>query len=317
MKYAVFVPPFGPYADARALARLAREAEDVGWDGFFIWDHIAGERYPKAIGDPWVALTAIALNTRRLKIGTMVTPIPRRRPQKLARETVTLDHLSGGRLILGVGLGGIGHGEWDDLGDEGDLPTRGEMLDEGLDVLTGLWKAEHFSYSGKHYTIRDAAFEPAPCQKPRIPIWVAGVWPAKRPFRRAARWDGAFPGGNITAAELKEIAAYIEAQREGPHPARYDIVYRGVTKGGNSQEDADLIGGYRDAGMTWWLESVSPFNYDWDGKNGKPFPVDAMYERVIQGPPGAPTGGSDLDSDEPLSFSGESGDLYESGDGMF
>ncbi|MFN2108650.1 MAG: LLM class flavin-dependent oxidoreductase, partial [Anaerolineae bacterium] len=148
MQYGIYLPNFGPYGDARVLAGLARDAENAGWDGFFLWDHMAGHALPFV--DPWVALTAVALNTQRLRIGTTVTPLPRRRPWKIARETVSLDHLSGGRLTLGVGIG-LGQAEWNDLGEESDLKKRGKMLDEALDVLVGLWSGEPFSYAGQYY----------------------------------------------------------------------------------------------------------------------------------------------------------------------
>ncbi|MBN1248328.1 MAG: LLM class flavin-dependent oxidoreductase, partial [Anaerolineae bacterium] len=190
MRYGIYVPNFGPFGSAAAMAQLAQEAEAAGWDGFFIWDHVAGWHQPFV--DPWIALTAVAMSTGRIRLGTTVTPLPRRRPAMLARETVSVDVLSGGRLILGVGIGG-GTAEWDDLGEETDLRVRGAMLDEGLDVLTGLWRNGAFSYEGAYYAVRDADFRPKPVQSPRIPIWVGGVWPAKAPFRRMARWDGMFP----------------------------------------------------------------------------------------------------------------------------
>jgi alkanesulfonate monooxygenase SsuD/methylene tetrahydromethanopterin reductase-like flavin-dependent oxidoreductase (luciferase family) len=146
MKFGIYLPNFGPFGDARVLADLAREAENAGWDGFFIWDHIAGGNLP--IVDPWVALAAIAIATRKIRIGTTVTPLPRRRPWKVAREAVSIDHLSGGRLTLGVGIG-LGDAEWAHLGEETDLKKRGAMLDEGLSVLIGLWSGEPFSYAGQ------------------------------------------------------------------------------------------------------------------------------------------------------------------------
>jgi alkanesulfonate monooxygenase SsuD/methylene tetrahydromethanopterin reductase-like flavin-dependent oxidoreductase (luciferase family) len=179
MQYGLYLPNYGVFGDVRLLADLAREAEAVGWDGFFLWDHIA-EQYEDTTTmlpmiDPWVALAAIAMQTEKLRIGTTVTPLPRRRPWKLARETVSIDRLSNGRLILGVGIG-AGELEWDHLGEETDLRSRGQMLDEGLDILTGLWSGEPFSYSGKHYQIEHAQFLPTPVQQPRIPIWVGGLW---------------------------------------------------------------------------------------------------------------------------------------------
>src|SRR5689334_13471095 len=179
---------------------MARDAEAAGWDGFFLWDHVI--LWPTPTCDPWVALAAVALATERVRIGPLVTPLPRRRITKLARETVTLDHLSNGRLVLGVGIG-LGPWEWEYLGEETDLRTRGAMLDEGLELLTKLWSGEPVMHEGRFYTCRGdkgpndptpipTPFLPRPVQ-PRIPVWVAGTWPKKPPFRRAARWDGVVP----------------------------------------------------------------------------------------------------------------------------
>src|SRR5579884_3931949 len=145
MRYALNLPAFGEFADVRVLAALAREAEDAGWDGFFIWDHIQSER-GRSVADPWVALAAIAVKTERIRIGALVTPLPRRRPWKFARETATLDHLSGGRLIVGVGIGGEWYREYSAFGEPVDDKTHAAQLDEGLDVLVGLWSGEPFSY---------------------------------------------------------------------------------------------------------------------------------------------------------------------------
>ena len=160
MKFGIYLPNFGAYGDARVLADLARDAENAGWDGFFIWDHIAGWKLPMV--DPWVALTAIALNTERMRIGTTVTPLPRRRPWKLAREAVSIDHLSDGRLTLGVGIGG-GEAEFAHLSEEPDPKKRGEMLDEALDVLTGVWSGEPFSFTGSTTESRTRSFFLNPC----------------------------------------------------------------------------------------------------------------------------------------------------------
>src|SRR5438105_3220870 len=168
MRYGVSVPNFGSFADVRKTAELARDAERAGWDGFFLWDHISAaasfdDKTP--IADPWIMLAAIALATERIRIGTMITPLPRRRPWKVARETVTLDHLSGGRLVLGVGLG-FPPEEYSLFGEDADDRVRGRKLDEALDVLTGLWSAKRFRFEGEHYTVRETTFSPAPRQSP-------------------------------------------------------------------------------------------------------------------------------------------------------
>jgi alkanesulfonate monooxygenase SsuD/methylene tetrahydromethanopterin reductase-like flavin-dependent oxidoreductase (luciferase family) len=284
VKYAIYLPNFGPYGDARVLAGLAQDAEQSGWDGFFVWDHIAGYKLP--IADVWVALTAAALSTTCIRIGTTVTPLPRRRPWKIARETVSLDHLSGGRLTLGVGIG-LGQDEWDNLGEEVDNAKRGAMLDEALDVLAGLWSGETFSYEGKHYHVKDACFLPVPVQQPRIPIWVGGFWPNKAPFRRAAKWDGAFPlflearGEEQELAQLKAAASYLAAQRDSAEPL--DIICMGVSPGNQLDQAAEMAGKRADLGATWWLELIAPFRFD-QGVEGE-WPVDALRERILQGPP--------------------------------
>ena len=195
VKHGVDFPPFEEFADPRFMAELAYEAEQAGWDGVFTWDHVwLGMKEPFA--DPWVALSAVAMRTERVRIGAMVTPLARRRPWQVARATVSLDHLSDGRLIFGAGLGSPPDTEFGVFGEETDRKIRARKLDEGLDVLAGLWSGEPFSYEGEEYRIDDVTFLPKPMQQPRIPVWVGGQWPNRAPFRRAARWDGAFPTAN-------------------------------------------------------------------------------------------------------------------------
>jgi alkanesulfonate monooxygenase SsuD/methylene tetrahydromethanopterin reductase-like flavin-dependent oxidoreductase (luciferase family) len=277
----VNVPIFGEYADVRLLAEMAREAEMVGWDGFFVWDHLQwsgeadGERRQPAI-DPWVAITAIALNTTRIKIGPMVTPVARRRPWKLARETVTLDHLSGGRLILGVGLGAPPGLEFTDFGEDDDAKVRAEKLDEGLEILTGLWSGEPFSYTGKHYTLTNVQLLPKPMQQPRIPIWVACVWPNKKPLERAARWDGVFVIGHedvMKPDDVRAMLAYINEHRTSTVP--FDVAHWGRSSGEDAARDSAMVAAYADAGMTWWVQDEPP----WYG------PLATMRDRIRRGPP--------------------------------
>ena len=283
MKFGIYLPNFGPYGYARVLANLALDAESSGWDGFFIWDHIAGWTLPMV--DPWVALAAIAASTNRIRIGTTVTPIPRRRPWKLAREAVSIDHLSGGRLTLGVGIGG-GKAEWGHLGEQPDLKARGAMLDEGLSVLVGLWSGEPFSHTGQYYHIEETQFLPKPLQQPHIPIWVGGNWPFKAPFRRAAQWDGAFPLFSVweneeELAQLDEAVRFLKGHRKKEQPL--DIVIMGVTNDPNSEESVNLVRQRAELGATWWLESLTPFRAD-KGYEDE-WPVEAIRERVLQGPP--------------------------------
>lgn len=284
MKFGIYLPNFGPYGEARVLSDLAREAEDSGWDGFFLWDHIAGWALPTV--DPWVGLAAVAMNTQKIRIGTTVTPLPRRRPWKVAREAVSIDRLSGGRLTLGVGIG-LGQAEWDDLGEQIDPVQRGAMLDEALDILAGLWTGEQFSYAGRYYQVRQAQFLPAPIQQPRIPIWVGGFWPNKAPFRRAARWDGAFPLFNTVEnddqelAQLAEVAQFLAETRTGDQP--FDIVNTGITSGTDREQAAQAVGQCAALGVTWWLEAIAPYRFG-AGFEGA-WPVEALRQRILQGPP--------------------------------
>jgi alkanesulfonate monooxygenase SsuD/methylene tetrahydromethanopterin reductase-like flavin-dependent oxidoreductase (luciferase family) len=282
MRFAVDVPNFGPFGDPRVLADLAQTAEQAGWDGFFIWDHLYWGPRPHA--DPWVALAAIALRTERVRIGPMITPLPRRRPHKLARETVSVDQLSNGRLILGVGLGGGGE-EYGGLGEADEARVRGAQLDEGLDLLTAFWSGNWVQHQGTHYTATDHRFLPEPVQQPRIPIWVAGFWPNKKPMRRAARFDGVFPLTDAAALhhmvpvdELQAAYDYVAAERGNTD---FDRVHVGRTTGDPAQ-DAGIVGPYAAIGVTWWLEDVNPWLFGGDGDR---WPEAAMRQRIAQGPP--------------------------------
>lgn len=196
MRRGIFLAPFDDLSDPRLVAELAAEAESAGWDGFFVWDHVRYTTPRGEVADPWITLSAVALATERLRIGPLVTPLSRRRVHKLARETVTLDRLSGGRLILGAGLGSDNHGELDFPGEERDPKARAKLLDAGLAQLDAYW---------------GGAFVPRPVQAPRIPIWIAGRYPAKPPMRRAARWDGFFPIELPDPGALREIAEQLPA----------------------------------------------------------------------------------------------------------
>ena len=285
MKFGLYVPPFGDYADARVLANLAKEAEESGWDGFFTWDHLAFDWITAPVVDPWIAYTAIAMNTQRIRFGPLVTPLPRRRPWKLARETVTLDRLSGGRLILGVGIGG-GPAENAAFDEPREAKELGQRLDEGLEVLTGLWSGETFSYAGRYYQVKEARFMPPPLQSPRIPIWVGGFWPNKPPFRRAARWDGVFPlsiGQEqfLTPQQVRDVVAYVRQHRADDAP--FDVAHSAFSHGGDPARACEDAAPYAAAGVTWWLENVNPWRFGWDMQGAWPF--EAMRERILQGPP--------------------------------
>jgi alkanesulfonate monooxygenase SsuD/methylene tetrahydromethanopterin reductase-like flavin-dependent oxidoreductase (luciferase family) len=284
MRYSINVPNFGEFADPQVFAGVARLAEDAGWDGLFVWDHLIGERHRiTEFADPWILLTAAALATRRIRLGTQVTPVPRRRPRKLAREVITLDRLSRGRMILGVGLGAPIGDEYGRFGEPTDPKVLAELLDEGLDALTLLWSGEPVTYHGKHLIIDDVVMRPTPVQRPRVPIWVGGHWPNKAPARRAARWDGSMlitvdSWGNPPDPDLiREMHAYIRAHRvdEGLGEEPFDLLV-----GGSSVTDPaaarDVLGPLREAGATWWDERSGLERID---------KVGPMRRRIEQGPP--------------------------------
>lgn len=229
---AIFVAPFEELSEPALVAELAAKAERKGWDGFFVWDHVAYAEPVRALADPWVTLAAVAMRTERVKIGPLVTPLARRRPHQLARETVTLDRLSRGRLVLGVGLGSEVTGEFDPdhFGEEGDPKARAKLLDDGLDRLLAYW---------------DGGFEPRPLQRPRIPIWVASRWPRRKPLRRAARYEGLFPIDLPGPDALAELAAEVTAMRKDDGP--FDV----VAESPPGEDPAPWIA----AGATWHLTS--------------------------------------------------------------
>lgn len=285
MQFGVIAPIFGEFADPRALAELARDAEAAGWDGFFLWDHIATatspggiSTRPEPLADPWIALTTIALLTTRIRFGPMVTPLPRRRPWKVAREAVTLDHLSGGRLILPVGSGyaGIIDEEFAAFGEESDARVRAAQLDEGLEILAGLWSGESFAFDGAHYRVRETVFLPKPIQVPRIPLWVAATLPHKAPLRRAARWDGVRvvkDGGGLTPDDVREMIAYIGAHRATDAP--FDVVIGGMLPLEDSARAAAIVAPFAVAGATWWIDVT--------GRRGDG--IASARQRIRQRPP--------------------------------
>jgi alkanesulfonate monooxygenase SsuD/methylene tetrahydromethanopterin reductase-like flavin-dependent oxidoreductase (luciferase family) len=283
MKYGIHLPNFGPFGYASVLAEIAKEAEDAGWDGFFIWDHINRPQVLDNV-DPWVALSAIAMKTSNIIIGPHITPFPRRRPWKLVREAVSVDHLSNGRLIIGFGIGSSRSEEWDAFGEELDLKTRGKMLDEGLDIFSGLCTGEPFSYQGKFYKVDETTFLPKPING-TIPLWGGGYWPSKPPFRRTARYAGVFPifkDLNDEAGQLRDVIEYAKQHRDNESP--FDVVYMSdPIKPDQWANRADMVAPYAEAGATWWLEFFKPDHYggQWDGN----WHEDKIRERIRQGPP--------------------------------
>ena len=268
MRYGVDIPNFGRWADPREVAQLAVDVEAAGWDGLAIWDHILVQD-GLDVGDPWIALAAAAARTERIKLIVAVTPIPRRTPWKLAREVVSLDHLSGGRFILGVGIGWPNDPEFTRFHGPLGYRERADMLDEGLAILEGLWSGEPFGFTGEYYQFDESQFAPTPVQKPRVPIWVAGMWPNRRPFRRAARYDGAFPIFIDAAGEplpptpeaVEAVASYIdEVGAAGRHR---DLVITGMAYSDDPVSRFDMEA-MRRAGATWWLEQFVPGVQDHD-----------------------------------------------------
>lgn len=285
MRYGMTLPPFGALADPRYLIELAQAAEAAGWDGFFLWDTVIHDEQGYPVAEPWGALAAIAAVTRRLRLGVMLTPLSRRRPWQVARQVLTLDHLSNGRVIFGAGLGGAPH-DFDWFGEATDPKVRAAMLDEGLQIVRGLWSGQRTSFAGEHYTVAPVQFAPPPIQ-PNIPIWIGGMWPNQAPMRRAARFDGVFPLGNgfpLSTGDFAAVKAYIEPRRPDPG-APFDYVASGITPGEDPAAGAAQVAPYIAAGATWWLETVDPWSRarDWSVVLGHE--EEAWMDARIRQPP--------------------------------
>jgi alkanesulfonate monooxygenase SsuD/methylene tetrahydromethanopterin reductase-like flavin-dependent oxidoreductase (luciferase family) len=238
VRHAMFMPNFGVFSDAALVGELAARSESAGWDGWFIWDHVVHRAGNEPAVDPWMALSVAAVLTNRILLGPMVTPIPRRRPWNVARQAATLDHLSDGRAVLGVGLGATGTPEFGGFREEEDLVKRGELLDEGLDVIEALWTGEEMHHSGEHFTVEGVTFLPRPVQDP-LPIWIAAVWPNRRPLRRASRFQGVVPLGLPGPETLAEVLGYVGAGK--------DVVVKA---------DGHPVSEWERAGATWILHEV-------------------------------------------------------------
>jgi alkanesulfonate monooxygenase SsuD/methylene tetrahydromethanopterin reductase-like flavin-dependent oxidoreductase (luciferase family) len=265
----------GEYGDPRLLVDLACRAESSGWDGLFVWDHVAYRELGWAVADPHMSVAAIAARTSRIRVGVLIAALARRRPWKFAREMATLDVLSEGRLVVGVGLGS--REEFAAFGEDPDPGRRHELVDEGLDIVCGLWSGEPFSYEGHHYHVAESLFAPSPIQQPRPPIWIGGRWPTRRSFRRAARFDGVFPtfegvghAERPTPEQLKVAVDYTQSHRIDQATA-FDVVIEGQSGG----QDHDLVSAYQEVGVTWWIEKLGWFRG----------PLDFTRSRIEQGPP--------------------------------
>lgn len=286
MRFSVNIPNFGDFADPRTVAKLAVAAEQAGWDGLFVWDHVLHRKHAgRPFGDPWMLLTAAALATTRIRLGTLVTPVARRRPQQLARQVATLDVLSGGRVTFGAGLGGPVEDEYASFGDTTDPKVLAGRLDEALDLLRRYWSGEPVNHDGRHYQARDVTLLPPTVQQPGPPVWVAGFWPNRPPMRRAARWDGAVPlftdakhGHVPPIGQVRDLVAYLEKQRGDRSGTPFEIVLGGASPGDDAAKARDLIGPLADAGVTWWDERQIQTSEGLDR-------LAPVLRRVEQGPP--------------------------------
>ena len=246
--------------DIHEMIQMARDAEDAGWDGVFYWDAISIPGM-EPIYDPWVTLAAFAMRTERIRLGNIITPPSRRRPWKLARETATLDHLSGGRLVVPVGLGALDDVGFGGVGETTDARGRAELLDESLEILTNAWSGEPFRHQGKHYQAAEMTLRPPSLQQPRIPIWVVAVWPRARSVERALRYDGIIPQvageaggpGRVTPDQVRAIADMGRERRPEDEP--FDIVIGDVSPADDLEAARAIVQPLAEAGATWWIES--------------------------------------------------------------
>lgn len=251
------------YGDARTAAELAALAEEHGWDGFFVWESVWGI-------DAWVMLAAAAMTTEQVRLGTMVTPLPRRKPWDVAGQTSTVDNLSNGRVILSVGLGVAGEDRFWLFEDDPGRKVRAELLDESLAMLQHLWRDQPFEFEGKHYRSRsiaalDPPAPPPPVQQPRIRTWAVGAWPRPKSMRRAALQDGWLPDyvpagtterPDLTPDQLADGIEWIRRERaaHGLSMDGYDVVVEGDTAADDAAAD-DVVRTWADAGATWWMEA--------------------------------------------------------------
>jgi alkanesulfonate monooxygenase SsuD/methylene tetrahydromethanopterin reductase-like flavin-dependent oxidoreductase (luciferase family) len=275
LRHGVYLPPFNELSDPHVLIALAELSEERSWDGFFLWDHVL--RRPEeapTVADAWVSLAGVACATERLRLGAMVTPLVRRRPQVLVRQAVTLDHLSSGRLVLGLGLGVDSTGELSRFGELVDPVLRGDLFDEGADLLVQLMSGEEVEHRGRYFTSDGVCFLPRPVQKPRVPVWCAAVGrvgrtdgrpgPSARPVRRAAKYDGLFL---IEAGprELERAMAIVSAERGGAVKG-FDVAV--LAEPTLPLEEAEALG------ATWRMLSVDPG-----------MPLAEVRARIADGPP--------------------------------
>ena len=277
MNFGVGVPNVGVFADPDLLIELAKKAETSGWDGFFLWDHLLYSNPEPGAVEPWSVIGAIAALTVRMRLGVLVTAVPRRQPALLAQQVATIDLISKGRCIFGAGLGSRDD-EYARFGEDPDLIQRSKRLDEGLDLIRALWSSDVVRFEGEMFTVDEVDLLPRPAQRPHPPIWVAGRWPNKRPFERAARFDGVMPthAGHghesfMSPGELQQIVSFVEDRRSGDRT--FDVVMEGMSDGPAHLDQ--LQADYAEIGLTWWIEKLGW----WRGG------INAAMERIAAGPP--------------------------------
>lgn len=252
MRFALHVPNF---AEPHELIDLGVAAEQAGWDGVLLWDHLyGGPNFPVPVADPWVVLGALAGRTERIRLGTAITPLARRRPQKVAREAVTVDRLSNGRMLLGVGLGNPPADEYAAFGEPSDARAIARRLDEALEVVAGLWTGAPFDHDGDHFTVRRARFLPAPVQQPRIPVWAACLTPHRTPLTRAARWDGVVLANHTDDGGVDPVSGeHLRSARDEIVRHRGDLEAFDIAVVHAGLPGPDLAETYAGLGVTWVL----------------------------------------------------------------
>jgi len=259
IRYGLDVATTGEWADPNVLVELAVAAEEAGWDGFFVWDILLPEGDETTpVADPWIALAAIAARTQRLRIGALVTPLPRRQPWTVAKQVATLDVLSGGRVIFGAGIGWKAD-EFTRFGRPAEAATRAEMLEEALQIVDAAWRGDQVSLRGAHYTVDEVRLHPLPIQRPGPPVWLAAGWPHRRPLRRAARGDGVYLMTDNQATNQRlspgDVSEAVAALRElGVEMATFDVAVNVDTGELGPEDAATAVQALADAGATWIVE---------------------------------------------------------------